>query len=1011
MNLVNHSLHHSRGMGFYCLLRRGLRDIVFGLLFLIILTGCSSSKSPIISGINQTDLTDSLPIIALESFRDAFTATGILGAYDLVINPDTKSGELIPKRTSMIGESFIVSGTSFFTITPCQDCLKLKNLDYDDPYIKATFYASHPFEKGNLSEPPSPKNRLDLDIFDLALVVFPLEDEPTEPHLIDIDIYSESCGYPDGYTRELSEVIGNEFACPYFLVVDNSDTGIATFNRFEMGTKDHTFDAWFAGGRFELYLTFGYGASTTFENRLAPTYFNPEFNRKAPWKVNVIPPAQGWPPYDETETRDVIVEVYDWQIGATVDPNLDDPSDIYSQSDIVGVGVEINMMTNELQIVTAPTGSHTGMPDDPLIFTVPIANENFLPGGYYQGYVKVLDSRVPPQAPFDGQTDSIIDVPDGVTLDFYSMPEFATYQIFTAEVWSNDPPFADLDVSDYFIDSGMPIQMWPGPATDDPDGSIVLYEYDFAYYGHYFTPDASNTTGAPVTSPPFENHEFGQITQQVAMRVTDDGYPPKSTIGAETITIYPLSSDRWARTWGGISRERGMNITNDTNGNIFVCGTFNADVDFDPGPGESIRSSNGRDDAFLSKFNSNGDFEWAVSWGGGHIDSANGVECDDSGNIYITGDFNRICDFDPGPGWEIRDPIWGEDVYVLKLDPNGNFIWVNNFGGDDIIRDVWCLSNDIALDSNNNVFIIGKFRGLTDFDPWGEGDIRYAHGGLWDDDVFVSKFSESGEFLGVITIGSDNCDKGNSITVDNENCFYATGRFLGDIDLDPDPVFEDWHAPEYGYTIFLLKCDQFGNYLWGHSWGGSEGGSISEDIETSELGFVSVTGHLRGDVDLDPGPGVDFKPAIYDDHPETFLSTFDYNGNYLWGHRISGNWTNYGKGISISSNGSIFITGYFTGEVDFDPGTGTDLFSTNPLFEFHRNCFLVKFDRGGSYLGTRIWGSENDDVTYGEKVSVSQLDDVYVTGWFSGTVDFDPSSYWHDYHTSNSGVDAFLNKL
>ncbi len=997
MNMAYHSLHHSRGMGFYCLLRRGFRDIVFGLLFLIILTGCSSSKSPIMSDIDQTGLTDSLPIIAPESLSNAFTATGILGAYDLIIDQTNMASELIPKRTSMIGESFIVNGTSFFVITPCQHCLRLKNLDYDDPYIKATFYASHPFEKGNPSDPPSPKNRLDLDIFDLALVVFPLEDDPTEPHLIDIEIYSESCGYPDGYTRELSEVIGNEFACPYFLVVDDSDTGNSTFNRFEMGTKDHTFDAWFAGGRFELYLTFGYGASTTFENRLTPNYFNPEFNRKAPWKVNVIPPAQGWPPSDDTETRDVIVEIYDWQIGATVDPNLDDPSDIYSQSDIVGVGVEIHMMTNELQIVTTPTGSHTGMPDDPLIFTVPISNENFLPGGYYQGYVKVLDSRVPPQAPFDGQTDSMIDVPDGVTLDFCSMPEFATYQIFTAEVWSNDPPFADLDVSDYFVDSGMPIQMWPGPATDDPDGNIVLYEYDFDYRSNYFSVDASNTTGAPVTSPPFENHEFGHITQQVAMRVTDDGYPPKSAIGVETITIYPLSSDRWARTWGKVDRE---SVFADNSGGVYVHGEFDETVDFDPGIGEDLHTANGYSDMFLSKFNMSGDFIWARTWGGNsNKEFVTGIANDLNGNLYLSGIFRGIADFDPGPGEDIHEvqSSYGWDIFLTKFNPDGDFIWARTWPGVE-----WNPLGDfppfkVVCDSNDDLTVTGLFCGTCDFDPSNGFDIRTSNQYY---EAFITRFSSNGDHIWVRTLGDE--DSGaciQSASVDKNDNIYYTGAFSGDLDFDPDWV-DEFRRISNGNAgdVFVAKYTRNLDPIWVITFG-SEFGEMGRKLSLGGESFYLLS-KLDGDVDMDPGPGEDWKTRI--GGRDTGISKFDTDGNYEWGHRIG---VYHSWDCMMTTEGHVFITGEFLASMDFDLGPGTDIHTSNG----ENDIFLTKFHSDGSYLGTRTWGGESSDL--GRGLAVTNEDIVFVTGEFGGTVDFDPSSYGTDFHTAPGSSYAFLCRM
>jgi len=78
---------------------------------------------------------------------------------------------------------------------------------------------------------------------------------------------------------------------------------------------------------FNLYLTCGYGSSAVLVDRLNPTYYNPEFNRKSAWKVEVIPPngtnppSQGntWASNDSSTPFNVTVKAYDWQIGANVD--------------------------------------------------------------------------------------------------------------------------------------------------------------------------------------------------------------------------------------------------------------------------------------------------------------------------------------------------------------------------------------------------------------------------------------------------------------------------------------------------------------------------------------------------------------------------------------------------------------------------------------------------------------------------------------------------------------------
>jgi len=362
------------------------RYAILLIAFIVLISGCSGINNPL------SIMEDSSSI----SISDKGDNLGLLGAYQLVISPDGQNVELTPMRLSAIGESYIVSGLSFFTDTPCPDCLKLRGFAYEPPLVKIIFEISHPFQAGNTSLPPSAKNRLDLDVFDPALVVRPLDTSTTSYSLG--EIYLGACGNQDGYTTELADLIGTNTSCPYFLVVDNSETGSSTYNEFAMGTPSFLFDTWFANiGAFDLYLTMAYGFSAKKPQRLNPKYYNPEFNRKAAWKVNVLPPdpSDTWSASDTTTPHNVMVEVYDWQIGANVNPSLVNTTDVYAASEVAKVSIEIPGMTGAPVEVLAET-SGTGKPNDPLIFTVPIANENGLPAGEYTGLVKVTDTRVPP---------------------------------------------------------------------------------------------------------------------------------------------------------------------------------------------------------------------------------------------------------------------------------------------------------------------------------------------------------------------------------------------------------------------------------------------------------------------------------------------------------------------------------------------------------------------------------------------------------------------------------------
>ena len=406
--------------------------------FLITLTlitiGCSSASIPV-------NPYDAMPDVFISDSETGVSNIGVLGAYSCVLDPVNLTLEMTQIRKTTIGESFIVDGGAFFNIFPCPDCFIVNGISVNPDAITLNMFIRHPFEAGEPSLPPSGANRLDLDIFDLAAVIQPIGPAGQYFPGINVTVQASSCFAQDGYIMELQNVYSQSEAWPYFLVVCDSDTGISTFNRFTMGSG-REFQVYFVPTTsllyFNIYLTFGYGASATFWQRLTPKYYNPEFNRKAAWRVTAYPMGF-WIDNNNTTTVDVRVDIFDWQHMATVYPNPADfanaPSDqVYSASTVWGLYIEIPALFNGAGWMGASVGG-TGAPNDPIIYLVPVANENLAPAGEYTGLVQIVDTRNAATAP-DLNRDCIISSSDGKFLGKYELPsgEYETYQTFTVVV-------------------------------------------------------------------------------------------------------------------------------------------------------------------------------------------------------------------------------------------------------------------------------------------------------------------------------------------------------------------------------------------------------------------------------------------------------------------------------------------------------------------------------------------------------------------------------------------------
>ena len=191
----------------------------------------------------------------------------------------------------------------------------------------------------------------------------------------------------------------------------------------------------------------------------------------------------------------------------------------------------------------------------------------------------------------------------------------------------------------------------------------------------------------------------------------------------------------WAKAMGGTSDEYGHGIFVDISGNVYASGYFWGTVDFDPGPGTFNLTSVGSNDIFTSKLDSNGNFVWAKAMGGTSGDQGHGISVDTSGNVYTTGSFFDTVDFDPGPKTFNLTSAGSRDIFISKLDSNGNFAWAKAMGGTSSD-----LGRGIFVDASCNVYTIGYFSDTVDFDT-GLGIFNLTSAGL--DDIFIIHLSGS----------------------------------------------------------------------------------------------------------------------------------------------------------------------------------------------------------------------------------------------------------------------------
>ena len=366
----------------------------------------------------------------------------------------------------------------------------------------------------------------------------------------------------------------------------------------------------------------------------------------------------------------------------------------------------------------------------------------------------------------------------------------------------------------------------------------------------------------------------------------------------------------WARAFGSTDWDKGNSIALDNSGNIYATGFFSDTVDFDPGPGVFNLTSVGITDIFICKLDASGNYLWAKSVGGTDYDFGISIKTDDSGNVYTTGNFLDTVDFDPCAATYSITSMGTYDIFILKLDSSGNYIWVKTFGG----QEPQSVSS-IDVDASGNVYTTGYFYTSADFDPGPNVFYLISEG---ENDVFVSKLDSMGNFIWAKQFGNYDEDEGLSIATDNSGNVYTTGTFKVTVDFDPG---------QGGYNlisagsedIFISKLDSTGSFIWAKSFGNI---SVEKglDITLDNSGNVYAVGQFTGTVDFDPGPGV-FNLNSNGDY-DLFICKLTSSGNLVWAKSMGALGVDLGGSIAVDDLNNVYTTGYFQSTVDFDPGPG-----------------------------------------------------------------------------------------
>jgi murein DD-endopeptidase MepM/ murein hydrolase activator NlpD len=357
-----------------------------------------------------------------------------------------------------------------------------------------------------------------------------------------------------------------------------------------------------------------------------------------------------------------------------------------------------------------------------------------------------------------------------------------------------------------------------------------------------------------------------------------------NVVAGQTITVdFQLeisSQDVWQKTYGGFDNEGATSIQQTSDGGYIVAGWA---------------AILGDEDIYIIKLDANGNRVWQRRYVRSDDWATSIQQTSDGGYIIAGGTYS----------------FGGYDVYIIKLDGNGNIVWEKTFGGSG-----YDIANSIQQTSDGGYIVAG---GIHSF-------------GTGEEDVYIIKLDENGDKLWEKTFGGSGYDIANSIQQTSDGGYIVAGYT---------------NSFGAGYSdVYIIKLDGNGNKLWEKTFGGSDYDAAYSIQQTKDGGYI-IAGWTNS-----------FGAGSYD----VYVMKLEGNGNIVWAKTFGGSDYDEAYSIQQTTDGGYIVAGI-----------------TSSLGAGSYDVYVIKLDANGNKLWEKIYGGSGDDYAW----SIQQTTDggYIVAGW------------------------------
>ena len=252
----------------------------------------------------------------------------------------------------------------------------------------------------------------------------------------------------------------------------------------------------------------------------------------------------------------------------------------------------------------------------------------------------------------------------------------------------------------------------------------------------------------------------------------------------------------FVETWGSTSDEYVRDMSVDSTNQVVMTGDFRDILDFDPSAQEFLLAPQGFTDCFLMKVNAFGALTWAKSFGGEGLDGGYALKLDNQNKIILTGKFSETVNF----GSVSKTAKGGSDIFITKLDQDGNIVWVDAIGSTGNDQGTALFTSSTGL-----IYVGCEYRDTVDFNiSIVRKNASISNGGS---DISIVALNQDGSYNAHYAFGGIANDIINGIAVKPNGEIISAGGFGAVIDFDPSStvinVFSSGGIDGYVSNVFL----------------------------------------------------------------------------------------------------------------------------------------------------------------------------------------------------------------